>query len=631
VHTARNIYTYDPTDAAGNRLKHFCWPGSGGATCSDGAGLDATEQGYFNANLLPQWTAWTATQQAAATSRTLVDFVRGDGSFEDTGQSLSSDLYRQRISLLGDIVNAQPAYVKRSPFSYADTGYAGFKACADGVGASCNSVQFPDTSHARRGTVYAASNDGMLHAFETDVNNNPYYQTAGIATAATTDDTFTGNNTGNGVERWAYVPRFLMPSLYRLASDPYSHRYLADGSPTVGDICVSTPCAAQDDWRTIMVAGVNSGGYGYYALDISNPLAPKALWEFTNSTTCSGVGQTSDCNLGDTYGNPVITKRPTDGKWIVIVTSGYNNNVNGGDGKGYFYILDAVSGRILDRITTGVGTAASPSGLAKINGWSDNGAVDNTTLAVYGGDLEGNLWRLDLATNVVTKVAVAKDSVGNTQPISVKPELGFYAGKRIIMFGTGKFLETTDKTGPFTTQTIYALRDEPTVSTSPIISNVRDSTVVKVRGFGGGYNPATDTTRTVTTGTAPNWSTEYGWLVDLPDTGERVNVDPVLQLGTLVVASNVPSGDTCTAGGYSWLNFLDYATGSYVQGMSTPMTGSKIASSVTVGLNVIMLPGGKIETIVTTADNQQLTKDTPVPPTAYSGRRVSWRELYIDR
>ena len=39
--------------------------------------------------------------------------------------------------------------------------------------------------------------DTVLHAFETDENDNPYFQTAGITTATTLDDTFTGNNTGN--------------------------------------------------------------------------------------------------------------------------------------------------------------------------------------------------------------------------------------------------------------------------------------------------------------------------------------------------------------------------------------------------------------------------------------------------
>jgi hypothetical protein len=52
---------------------------------------------------------------------------------------------------------------------------------------------------------------------------------------------------------------------------------------------------------------------------------------------------------------------------------------------------------------------------------------------------------------------------------------------------------------------------------------------------------------------------------------------------------------------------------------------------VAVGINVIMLPGGKVVSIVTTADNQQLTKDTPTPPSGFGGKRVSWRELIRDQ
>ena len=94
--------------------------------------------------------------------------------------------------------------------------------------------------------MFAAGNDGMLHAFETDVNNNPYYQTAGISTVKESDDTFSsGNNTGNGVERWAYIPGFVMPDLFKLADVTYQHRYFVDGSPRIYDICVSTPCACK--------------------------------------------------------------------------------------------------------------------------------------------------------------------------------------------------------------------------------------------------------------------------------------------------------------------------------------------------------------------------------------------------
>jgi len=167
-------------------------------------------------------------------------------------------------------------------------------------------------------------------------------------------------------------------------------------------------------------------------------------------------------------------------------------------------------------------------------------------------------------------------------------------------------------------QSIYAFVDDLSL------------TAVTIRG-NSAYVPQTLTssgpdTRTATSNTV-NWTTQKGWYVDLPDTGERANVDPILQLGTLVVPTNVPSNDTCVAGGYGWVNFLDYKSGSYVTGATANMTSTKVGASLVVGVNVVQLPGGTVKTIVTTADNQQLTQDTPVSPPSVAGRRVSWREL----
>ncbi|MDH4189186.1 MAG: PilC/PilY family type IV pilus protein [Betaproteobacteria bacterium] len=640
LHTQRRIFTFDPSDSAGNRLKDFCWPSDVGAGtwCSDGSGLSAAEQAYFDPAALRQFTSYTVGQAALANGQAIVNFLRGDSTYETTSSGADIDLFRQRLSLLGDIVNAQPAYVKASPFSYSDTGYAAFKACTQGLGSGCPAEQFPSPSLPRRGTVYGASNDGMLHAFETDVNNDPYFQLTGIGTAITSDDTFQGNNAGNGVERWAYIPGILLPVLRTLADNPYAHRYYTDGSPTAGDICISTPCAGLSDWRSIVVAGFNAGGTGYFALDVTNPLAPKALWEITNKGICRAAadfaagGIQDDCNLGLSFGNPLITKRPSDGRWVVLFTSGYNNNVSGGNGQGYLYIADAYTGDILQRVTTGVGSAASPSGFSRINGWVTSGSVDNTTLAVYGGDLLGNMWRIALEPAMpgylqAVLLAVAKDGSGNTQPITTRPELSNISNQRVVLFGTGQFLELADKdSSTATTQTIYALRDNTTLAAGPIIADVRNTALVKVRQFAN-YT-ANDTTRSVASGTAPNWSSDWGWLIDLPEQGERVNVDPQLQLGTLTVASNIPNGDTCTAGGTAWINYIDAATGGNITTLTPQPASQKIASSLIVGVNVVMLPGGAVEAIITTADNQQLTRDAPVATGAFGGRRTSWRELF---
>jgi Tfp pilus tip-associated adhesin PilY1 len=57
-------------------------------------------------------------------------------------------LYRKRDHVLGDIINGAPVYVGKPPFSYADAGYADFAATS------------------RTAMIYAAANDGMLHAFD---------------------------------------------------------------------------------------------------------------------------------------------------------------------------------------------------------------------------------------------------------------------------------------------------------------------------------------------------------------------------------------------------------------------------------------------------------------------------------
>ena len=669
-HTDRHLYMFDgsdnnpPTSGNGNLLKAFCWPGASGTGlypgCDAAEGeLSAAEMAWFDPTLLTQYGGWTTDGSGRDTfvsAQKLVDFLRGDQANETTGGAAPTDLFRNRESLLGDIVNAQPAYVKASPFFYniganagKDPYYQEYKQTTDG------------TVSTRKGTVFGAANDGMLHAFETDPDNNPYYQTGGIATTQTSDDTFTGTlntspDVGEGSERWAFIPSMVGPGLKNLAETPllFIHKYYTDGTPTVGDVCyghsTASPCSAQTNWHTILVAGLNAGGRGYYALDISDPDNPKGLWEFkggnlADPTTCglsdaAIVGYTSDCNLGFSFGTPVIAKRKVDGKWVVIVTSGHNN-VNPGDGKGYLYLLDAQTGAILQRIGTGVGcdgisTTApcalgtpDPSGLNKLNAWVDDAAFDNTALTVYAGDLKGNLWRFQLDPSeagygTAYKLTTLLDPTNNPQPITTKPELGEISNYRVVFIGTGKLLGTTDLT---TTQqqTIWAIRDDLTSDAIDLRGGDLVQQTLSPNNNPGG-DPATERT---TTANPVDFNTKKGWFVDLPDAGERVNVDPVLQLGTLAIPSNNPTSDACVAGGYGWINFLDFRTGAYVPGATANTASNRIAASLIVGINVVQLPGGEVKTIVTTADNQQLTEATPVNPPSIEGKRVSWRELIV--
>lgn len=234
----RQVYFMHPTTKA---LTAFTYPDL------QAAGLDS--DGKFttscSANRLSQCSSLTAAQKTLAdTGKNLVNFLRGDATYETTNGA--NPLFRLRQAALGDIANGTPAFAGKPPFQYTDAGYS----------------DFVTAQASRTKVVYVAANDGMLHAF----------------------------NATTGRELWAFVPQAVMPNLYKLADKNYSHQYFVDGSPVIADVKVSGA------WKTILVGGLNKGGKAYYALDVTNPAAPVPLWEYTHT------------HLGFSYGNPVVTK-----------------------------------------------------------------------------------------------------------------------------------------------------------------------------------------------------------------------------------------------------------------------------------------------------------------------------------
>lgn len=578
----RTIYTFDST--AANKLKSFAW-----------GSLSAAEQAYFN-NMCPttgttklsQCTTLTADQQTAASGQNLVNFIRGQDGYED--QASNTDrIYRDREHVLGDMISSQPVYVKAPPFSYVDTNYDTFK---------------NTTQKNRAAMVYVAVNDGMLHAFNGDT----------------------------GQEQWAYIPPILMPNLYKLADKNYSsnHQYYVDGSPTIGDICPNAPAStcAGNDWKTILVGGFNAGGRGYYALDITNPASPKALWNFTVN---------EDADLGYTFGNPIITKRK-DGTWVAVFTSGYNN-VLSGDGKGYLYVVNANTGALLEKISTNTGSTTTPSGLGKINVWINN-TTDNTAERFYGGDLLGNVWRFDI-DNVIPpagKEAFLLATLGQingagTQSITTKPELTeITAGGidyAVVNVGTGRYLGVNDLSDT-SQQSVYSFKDNLTTTGLGLVRTTGVLVPQTLTTFTGASGEALRTSST----NAVDWATKSGWYVDLnpnnESPGERVNVDMQMQLGLLTVAGNVPNANACNLGGYAWLYYFDYKTGQYVQTSTGNMVGRRLGTNALVaGLKTIKLTTGKTLTIITDTGGGITGNDDPTSSggSGAGGKRVSWREL----
>jgi len=121
-----------------------------------------------------------------------------------------------------------------------------------------------------------------------------------------------------------------------------------------------------------------------------------------------------------------------------------------------------------------------------------------------------------------------------------------------------------------------------------------------------------------------------GWVLDLPEAGERVNVEMKLSLGGLVFTSNVPEAIPCSAGGHSWFNQIDFRTGAAIPGVAS---SEFLADSLNVGFNVLELaspiPGGNPKRIAALrqTDGSSILKDLKPPEPPPGGKRISWREI----
>jgi type IV pilus assembly protein PilY1 len=261
------------------------------------------------------------------------------------------------------------------------------------------------------------------------------------------------------------------------------------------------------------------------------------MWEYSNA------------DLGYTYDTPTIVKL-NNGQWGAIFGNGYNNS---GTGQSGIFIVNIQTGTLIAKILTGVGSAATPNGIgaARVVDIDGNGTAD----VVYGGDLTGRMWKFDLTDSNASNWVVAFSGSPlflAGQPITSAPEVTPHPlGGYMVVFGTGQYLATGDP-ATTATQSLYGVRDYANNSIDR--TSLVQQTITSVVTLG------TNNYRTVSAN-AVNWATKNGWYLDLPTSGERLVVDPVLRFGRAVFVTLIPNPDPCSSGGSSWLMEIDYQTG----------------------------------------------------------------------
>lgn len=600
-------------------------PTTGAYTNFDYALLGA-DQAWFKDKCasLPQCARMTPAQRTVVNNgKTVVDWLRGQQQHADnihlraytTTATEDTGPDGPQLEVLGDVASSKPAYLREPRKAYGDTTYAKFR-----------------TDNAtRKPTVFIAANDGMLHAFDA----------------------------AEGKEMWAYMPRITMGKLYRQASVNYAteHQFSTDGSPEIGDVMIG------GEWRSVLVAGLNAGGRGYYALDITDPEDPKPLWEVcADSAVCSG--KFNQPQMGFSFGNPQFGTIKVGGedRWVVFLTSGYNNipgadNIQAGKGKGHLFVIDVATGEAIVNIgataamdengvlTTGSGDTTTPSGLAKITAITANPNTDPAITYVYGGDILGQMWRFDFTGEKVVRTLMA--NTGADQPITTRPDVAMCQvntlrdededeqeevdtspTRRVVAFGTGRMLDLPDIQNT-KLQSTYVLKDDGEAYDSATWRKSEayaDRQLTETRVYDPSKPDVTRSNQFTIGGDEVNLSRQRGWFVDFDkNSGERVNLDPKIVAGTLTVVTNLPQSSTaCTVGGISYAYFFDVCTG---RAVSNDIAGGLLSGDASaVGTTIVRLPSGALKLITTTAKGTTITTEVK-PAQSQDARRTGWRRV----
>ena len=275
----------------------------------------------------------------------LIQWARGIDVFDDDSDGDSTDV-RQ---LMGDPLHAEPALVQ----------YGGTEAD-------------PDI------TSYVATNDGVLHAIDTET----------------------------GKEIFSFIPQetlAMQKTIFENAAGS-GKAYGLDGSVAalVIDENKDGEISGTND-RVYIYFGQRRGGNHYFAMDVTDRSSPKLMWVING-----GTGDFAE--LGQTWSNIQIKKVLANGvdKQVAVFAGGYDldqdvNSVRTVDNIGRaVYIVDALTGARL-WWAGGAGSGADlelaemnysiPAKLTAVDVRSD-GYLDR----MYFGDMGGQVWRFDIRT-----------------------------------------------------------------------------------------------------------------------------------------------------------------------------------------------------------------------------------------
>jgi len=481
----RNIFTYGDTndDGVADTQVDFLW-----------SNLSAGQRA-----MLDSATAANPTPLTAAYDSPILNFIRGD----DSNEKANGGTYRNRYSLLGDIINSWPVYIGAPTENYTTPSFIAFKNLYSGT-------------NLRDGRIAVGANDGMLHVFDED----------------------------DGSEVYAYVPSMLHGKLDRLTVLPYdsvNHTSYVDGKLT------SVSAQINGAWKTVLTGGLGAGGKGLFALDVTNPdpSSDKILFEVTGS------------DVGYIYSQPSVV-RLDDGNWYIVTGNGY-----GVSGAGKLLLISLNNGSYTS-ISTGV--VAGLSGATLVDTNADTYADIAFAGDAKGNMWKFYLGSNPPSPNP-KRIYQPPVGIGTDQPITTRPEVGEHPlGGYMVLFGTGSITSLTEAIDDsYPTQALYGIWDSGPGNVV-VGQTLAVATQTFTSGSGNSIETVryVVTNNAIDYNCAANDATcDIGWKVNLPNAGERVVGPPQLRNSRMIVVTTNPLGigGSSDLVGDSWLMSVNYLTG----------------------------------------------------------------------
>ena len=253
--------------------------------------------------------------------------------------------------------------------------------------------EFQEANADRRTVVYVGARDGMLHAFDggqfsmgdnpcTDaVENRGYFKWTDPGDPDGCQDPCSLDcepDYGTGAELWAFIPANLLPRLKhnRMQGDDQSY---VDASPALADVYTDGA------WRTVLLSAEGNGGDTVFCLDVTNPHAPKFMWEFADPHLFRSRSSPAVAQIGRIY-------HDGSAKWVAFFVSGksYDDTLYPA-----IYTVNIADGSLVEKIELDAvrrGAGGVLSGQPAIVDSDGNGYVDR----LYIGSDKGFMYKVNI-------------------------------------------------------------------------------------------------------------------------------------------------------------------------------------------------------------------------------------------